>query len=94
MSRACRHDEWEVTALGSDLPLEWRSNYPPPPPGTRLLLADGELPDAVADSGTDWIVVETTWFVGLCPGCDQTVVTPLVVVAPDPHGECKGYARG
>ena len=81
-SRTCRHDAWEVSALGSDEPLVWHSDYPPPPPGTRLLLADGELPNGIHDSGTKWIVVESTWIVAYCSACDRTVVTPTLEIAP------------
>lgn len=88
---ACQHDKWEVNVLGTEESLRWRSAYPPPPPGTRLALAEGDLPDGVRSGRTGWIVVEVTWFVALCMQCDSTLVTPEVIIAPTPDN---GGPRG
>lgn len=91
---ACPHGEWEVSALGSDVPLEWHSDYPPPPTGTRLLLAEGDLPNGVADMGSRWIVVESTWIVAYCSSCERTVATPTLVIAPEDRPSREDVARG
>lgn len=83
-SGECRHDEWVIEVLGTAESLRWRSAYPPPPPGNRLALAEGDLPDGVGAGSTRWVVVEVTWFVALCMECDSTLVTPEVVIAPAP----------
>lgn len=87
---ACDHGEWEVSVLGHDDSVKWHSRYPPPPPGTRLVFAEGELPEGVGTSGTRWVVVAVTWFVACSLGNECTEVTPMVLIAPLSDEEARG----
>lgn len=91
MSDRCRHNEWEVTALHDGTPRKWRSAYPPPPPGTKVLVADGDVPEAEPHHWT-YVIVNVELFTGYCDRCEQTIVTPCVVVAKIPEDSARDEA--